>query len=378
MNDMNAHDRIIKALNHEEPDRVPTFSQSIEVPFRKAYMAEVGLKQTYGLPGLDYEIAKDLKLDSKWNHHGLVRMPIFGRPKIPHELKEKIIGRRVNNVGHIHAKNSFGEDWYVDGILKTPELLTKWIEYIKHFKHAPMAFYKKFKEQWQYSIDSADFVMIPTAGGPIFDSIGGIGLDRLAYMMRKHPQLVKDLIMAFTKVTKEDHERFFELGIDAIFVCDDHAFKNRTMLSPKQFEEFIEPAYKILANNAHKYDAKFLVHSDGDLSDGIPSYIRAGVDAIEPLEYESGMRLNVLKEKYGDKMAFIGNVPSSDVLSFGNVEETIKITKQCILDAAEGGGYVLAPGSNIIGTAKWQNVKAMVETVHKYGTYPIQKEKLKQ
>lgn len=39
--------------------------------------------------------------------------------------------------------------------------------------------------------------------------------------------------------------------------------------------------------------------------------------------------------------AWSSNVPASEALCFGTVEDTIRHTKQCILDAAEGGGYIL-------------------------------------
>jgi uroporphyrinogen-III decarboxylase len=95
------------------------------------------------------------------------------------------------------------------------------------------------------------------------------------------------------------------------------------------------------------------------------------VDAAEPLEYEALNRLGPLKEQYGDKITLIGNIGASDFLSYGTVEETITITKKCIQDAAVGGGYICAPGSDILTTVKPKNLKAMIDTTRKYGVYPI-------
>jgi uroporphyrinogen decarboxylase len=156
-----------------------------------------------------------------------------------------------------------------------------------------------------------------------------------------------------------------------VFICDDFAQKDRLMMSPKHWEALAVPVYKKLVKNAHKHGAKFLVHTDGNIEDAFPGMIDAGVDGAEPLEYESGMRLKPLKEKYGDKISLIGNVPASDALCVGDVNYTIEITKQCIKDAAEGGGYVLSPGANVLATTKIENLQAMIATVKKYGTYPI-------
>ena len=55
---------------------------------------------------------------------------------------------------------------------------------------------------------------------------------------------VKELIMTWAKLVVEEHKAFFELGIDMIFCCDDHAYKGRTMISPKNFEEFVEREFR--------------------------------------------------------------------------------------------------------------------------------------
>lgn len=58
-------------------------------------------------------------------------------------------------------------------------------------------------------------------------------------------------------------------------------------------------------------------------------------------------------------------------ITYGSIETTIEATKQALQDAAESGGYILGAGSDILSTCKYENVKVMVETVKKSGTYPI-------
>jgi uroporphyrinogen decarboxylase len=133
---------------------------------------------------------------------------------------------------------------------------------------------------------------------------------------------------------------------------------------------------KMMADNAHKHGAKIMMHSDGYITEEIPLIIKAGIDAADPFEYEAHNRLDVVKNKYGDKISLIGNVPATDVLSYGTVEETVKITKKVLYDAAEGGGFILAPGSDVLTSVIPQNLIAMIETAKKYGKYPLNKSKL--
>jgi len=260
--------------------------------------------------------------------------------------------------------------WYNDGALQTPEIARAWIPYIKDFVLPDESYYRTFKKIWDFGCEH-DIVPIPTAGGPTFDTWSSIGMRRFAYMTRKYPEIVHDLINAWCDVVIEEHKCIFEHDIPYVFICDDHAQKERLMMSPKDWERFVEPVYKRLADNAHKYGAKFLVHTDGNLNESFPGMVRAGVDAAEPLEYESGMRLKPLKENYPE-ITLIGNVPASEALCVGSVEFTIEITKQCIQDAAPGGGYILAPGANVLANTRIENITAMLDTVKKFGVYPIQ------
>ncbi|HMF33396.1 MAG TPA: uroporphyrinogen decarboxylase family protein [Candidatus Lokiarchaeia archaeon] len=367
---MNAHDRLLAALSHEKPDCVPTFSQTLEQGFLKAYDQEVELQDDYGFADVQLMVAKELGFDAHWVHFGFSQAPERGKPEIPLDLRPQMEKYVIGDGGEIFGKNEKGEDWYVGGILKTPELLQEWTDYVHTFKLADEAKYATFADTWKHGCE-VDCVPIPTAGSPIYSTWSGIGMGRVAYMMRKFPSLVEGLLDAWTNLCIEGHKRLFELGATMVFVCDDHAQKDRGFFSPAQFEHFFEPVYTRLSENAHRHGAKFLLHTDGYLVDEMPNLVRAGVDAAEPLEYEAGNRLGPLKERYGKNIAFIGNVPASEVLCFGTVDDTIHSTKTCIRDAGEGGGLVLAAGANILATSRVANVQAMITTTREYGTYPL-------
>jgi len=67
--------------------------------------------------------------------------------------------------------------------------------------------------------------------------------------------------------------------------------------------------------------------------------IEAGVDCLQPLEAKAGMNLAELKVKYGDRLAFMGNV---DVMVLRtNDSGAIRREVMSKLEAGtRGGGYV--------------------------------------
>jgi len=368
MIDMNVHERIRKTLEHEEPDRVPTLAQTFEYPFIKKVAAHMDIDQNSKTPlskDFMYDAAIHMGFDSIWYHYDRIKSHPHKKPEVP----EKIL-KDYDIESYTEWAQYYNGEWYRDGVLKTPELLKEWITFINTWEPAGEIHFKSFKKIWDKYLEKG-LVTIPTGSSVAFGTWSMIGINRFAYMVRKHFNLVKELAKALGRITKELQNCFFEKGIDLVFLCDDWALKGSTIYNPKHWNEIVTPIYKELSKNAHKHDAKLLIHSDGDVTETIPYLINSGVDAIEPLEYESGMRLKPLKEEFGADVCLIGNISATYVLTYGSIETTVKATKQALQDAAKGGGYILGAGSDILGTCKYENVKAMIDTVKKYGSYPI-------
>lgn len=383
MRRLNAHERIITALSHEEPDRIPTFVQHLEDPFIKRYDEQIELKSDFGYKGgIDLMVATELGLDSKWVHGaGVGPRSAKDMPEIPKDLladaTRGLQQYSISSDGSLHARNAKGESWYQDGLLHTPELLKAWISFIKTFIPSDEHYLAHFTTNvWKAGLKN-DIVFIPTAGGPVYTTWSSIGLKHFAYVTRKYLPLVKQLINAWKEKTIEIHSLLFEHGIDMVFTCDDHAFKGHQIFRPELWDELVLPVYAEIAANAHKHGARYCVHTDGNLHDEIAGLVKAKVDGVDPLEYEAGNRLKPLKEHFGTRICFIGNIPSTEVLTFGTVEDTIKVTKQQILDASEGGSFISAPGSDVLGTVKPENLQAWVATVKKFGKYPLDTARLR-
>ena len=73
------------------------------------------------------------------------------------------------------------------------------------------------------------------------------------------------------------------------------------------------------------------------------------------------------KELLGGIACISGGI-TADILSYGTPEEVSKHCRQVLDIAAPGGGYIFAT-SNTDRSAKVENVKAMIDTVKKYGVY---------
>ena len=95
------------------------------------------------------------------------------------------------------------------------------------------------------------------------------------------------------------------------------------------------------------------------------------LSSIEPLEPPpmGDCDLRELKRHFGHKMAFKGNLNTTDVMLYGSVERVEQACKQAIDDAAEGGGFVLSTGDQAPRDAPDANIIAMQRVAETYGKY---------
>ena len=74
------------------------------------------------------------------------------------------------------------------------------------------------------------------------------------------------------------------------------------------------------------------------------------------------------KEIIGDRICIYGDVPAN-LLALGSPSEVDEYCHRLIEEVGKGGGFILGTGCELAPNAKPENVKAMFESVVKYGYY---------
>jgi uroporphyrinogen decarboxylase len=142
-------------------------------------------------------------------------------------------------------------------------------------------------------------------------------------------------------------------------------------MSPQHFQTFVLPYLKKSIDTAHDLGVPYIKHTDGNILAILDMLIEAGSDAIDPIEPAAGMDIGEVKARYGDRIAVMGNVDCSFVLTQGTPQDVVEAVKETIAKASPGGGHILASSNSIHPTVKPQNYKVMVETARQFGNYPI-------
>jgi len=157
--------------------------------------------------------------------------------------------------------------------------------------------------------------------------------------------------------------------VDIIQMGDDLGTQNALEISPRMYREIFKPRHKIIFDKIRKEsNLRLFLHSCGAIADIIPDLIEIGVEIINPVQTSArGMDPARLKREFGKDITFWGGgCDTQRVLPLGSPAEIEAHVKARIETFAPGGGFVFTQVHNIMPHVPPRNVVAMVEAVRRY------------
>ena len=195
------------------------------------------------------------------------------------------------------------------------------------------------------------------------------GLEDLTYAYYDN----HDLIEEWREMEHRRAVRIMELTLDAKpdFVLLGGS-GSITMQSPKLFRELSLPSVKVMTRMAKEAGIPTMLHSCGKERALVEMCANeTDLNCVNPVEVPpmGDCDLAELKRTFGHRMAFMGNLHTTDVMLRGTVNVVEHAAKQCIDDAAEGGGFILSTGDQCGRDTPDENIFKLVEVCKTYGQY---------
>lgn len=385
---MNSRERILKTLNHEEPDRIP-----------------------YDLAGSTWTGITNIAYQNLRKHLGIlpdtpVWSDVIQQIVIP---SEEILDRfEVDTRGlfpltshnwNVYAQlTDCGDYWeYFDewGFTHHFPKNGHWFSLVKHpmetvdfedttlieeYKWPDAADKHRFSGLREKAVQFRDqdkIVMIKGLCAGLFEMhqrIRGMEnamLDPFLFPVNSDKLIgrVADLKMEFWDACLD------ELGdvTDIAGEGDDYGTQQSQLISPDQFREYYKPHFqRVLSFMKRKAPhVKLMFHSCGNVRPIIPDLIEMGVDILNPVHINAaGMEPVRLKKDFGEAIVFWGGgIDTQKVLPSGTVNEVKDDVRRNIEALAPGGGFVFNTVHNIQAEVPPENIMAMRETLRKYGKY---------
>ncbi len=352
---MNSRERLRLALQHHEPDRVPVHDSP--------WQATVDRWRTEGLPSgvspadyFDYELVS----------YGPDTSPQFP-VEVVHENEEYIVER--NSFGGVRknhrdysttpmiidypCKNK--DDWErIKTRLKPNDYRVDWVSSLQSFHREN---------------SRGRFITYSAAVG--YDKIQSyVASERLLKAVIMEPEWVKDMYWTDAKLAMEMCDRMIQGGFnfDGAFLFCDLGYRGGLFFSPKHYEQQLHPVFKELCRYFHSHNMHVILHCCGKVEALIPYFIEEGIDCLQPVEVKAGMDLIKLKEKYGDKISFMGGIDVR-LMALDDPRPIEKEIRVKIPVAKEGGGYIYHSDHSVPKNVSFQQYRRVIDLIRKYGKY---------
>jgi len=177
-------------------------------------------------------------------------------------------------------------------------------------------------------------------------------------------------VIEYNRTLAEIAYKKFNLNILA--TTDDIASSSGLIFNPKIFFNFLGPKFREVIQGFKDIGYYCIKHCDGNIMPILEYWIDCGIDCIDPIDPLAGMDLALIKKEYGQRVCIKGNVDCTKALVYGTEKEVEEEVKNCLHEAAYGGGYILSSSNTIHSGVKPENYVAMIKALRKYGKYPIE------
>jgi uroporphyrinogen decarboxylase len=370
---MNHRERVLAALNHRSPDRIPVdvggalFSGINLNAYEalKAYLGFTGgstepLVRRSHIARLDEHVLATLDVDCR----GLI--PAGPEVSVERELPD---GSYVDMWGVTWAKPDRGH-YYIKKPVFTSAVTSDELRRYRWPDATDPGFVRGLSGVARALHDDTDYAVILTLPvGFVHQSQFMRGYEDWLMDLVTDPSGVASLCDAILDVWLEVARRMIDACspfVDVVAFGDDVAFQNGPMMSPDVFRSLIKPRMKrVFDLIKNRCEAKILFHTCGSAVSLIPDLLELGMDALNPVQVSAkGMDTGELKRLYGKDLTFWGAVDTQRVLPFGAPDDVRAEVAQRIDDLADGGGYVLGAVHIIQAEVPPENILAMVEAAH--------------
>ena len=166
--------------------------------------------------------------------------------------------------------------------------------------------------------------------------------------------------------------RLIDIGCDLILAGDDVGTQDRMLISPDMCREFVKPRYaKLLGEFRNANPAiKIAAHICGYVEPIIDDLIEVGLDILNPVQPLS-MDPARLKRRFGKRLSFWGGVDDQKVIPFGTPLEVEQEVGLRVSQLAPGGGFILCSSHNVQPTTPVENIRAFYRAYKRFGNYPV-------
>ena len=204
-----------------------------------------------------------------------------------------------------------------------------------------------------------------------------IGTENAMYWMLEEPELFADFVGRIGDFLAGALRAQIKAGagrLSGMYVWGDVAYRNGMLFSPKIWRELFKPQVRRLIEICHENGLMVVYHGCGNATPIYDDFAEIGLDAYNPLEAKAGLDVVKVRQEYGNRLAFVGNVDVRELES-GQADAIVREVLYK-LQAARGGGWVFQSDHSISSDVEPESYRLAIDTLREYGRYPLDMERI--
>jgi uroporphyrinogen decarboxylase len=383
---MTPRERVLAAMRHEEPDRVPIV---------------LGVSNATGIKMKPYrELKRLLGIDAADEY--LYRWPELGTAAVDQETLERlgsdvrgvldlepawVLQKNAGRPPHADYVNSWGsgaveigpDDWFPS---VCPLASATTIQEIEDYAWPDMddptrvahvaAEAALLAAENRYAIMATPWLLFP-----LERAFAMQGMEAFLANLALEPDFAEALLWKIQERCKVLMGHFLAaLGdnVDIIKIGDDLGTQESLLMSPGMYRRILKPIHAdYIRFIRERTSAKVFFHTDGDVFPLIDDFVEMGIDILNPIQTSAGKMSNLteLKARWGDRLTFCGGIDTQRILPTGTPDEVRAEVRRVIGILGPGGGYMVSSVHTVMNDVPAENVLALVDAVREYGAYPI-------
>lgn len=190
--------------------------------------------------------------------------------------------------------------------------------------------------------------------GPFSMALAMHGIEQVLMGMIENRSLIAHFVDVCIEVLVKCANAEFECGIDALAIGEGGA--GSQMLSPEMYEEFLLPVHQRMIA---QIDGPTIMHICGDVTSRLPMLKQTGMTCFN---FDWAIQPAQMVQAAAGAFRLMGNVNTTDLLN-----ATPREIERQVVENLEAGVDIVSPGCAISPKCPNANLRAMVETVAKYG-----------
>ena len=331
---MTPRQRVVDALSHREPDRVPRDLGGCSIT---AGINITACRNLYDHLGMDERVEVQLERAS------LARPAESLLQRFRIDTRSVWAGENSWTIGEPDGDGTFTDAWGVVraahqaggiyGVIGSPlsgEITSQTV--LAHAKSWPDPTRDELiagvDERASYLHEESDYAVVLNLPLGIFHYAQVLrGFDVWLMDLALDPALANCPHDALLEVTLVQTRRLLEAAgdcVDVVCYADDVAMSTGPLVSPRTYRRLLRPYLQsVFAAIRGQTDAKLLYHCDGDIRWLIDDLVEMGVDAVNPVQAPAGSMGDTaaLKSEFGERISFWGSIDTERVLPFGTPDD---------------------------------------------------------